>query len=156
MKPLAPFQTWPVHLRDRRFGLAWYTRPGVFVDQIQKPHGTLEVAQALHDAIDHVLERQAKDLEQYGGLFIVHDWRQMQGYDSDARKLFLERMKARKPGYLRGAVAVVPDTPLLRMAVQTSQLVMAFSAGGKLKLATDPSEVLETYGVSHPTRDDWR
>lgn len=156
MKPLAPFQTWPVHLSDRRFGLAWYTRPGVFVDQIHEPHGTLQVAQALHAAIDHVLERQQEDLEQYGGLLVIHDWRQMHGYDSDARKFFLERMKTRKPGYLRGAVVVVPDTPLLKMAVQTSHIVMALRAGGTLKLATNLREVLETYGVSHPTRGDWK
>lgn len=154
--PRAPFDQWPVQLREERLGYVWYAPPATFVNQLLVSHGTAEVANRLHDLIDHVLEREAEDIRRNGGLLIVHDWRLMTGYDKDARRAFLDRMRQREPGYLRGAVAVVPDTPLLRMAVQTANLVMAFRTGGELEMATDPRPALEKHGVEAPVAGGWR
>jgi hypothetical protein len=156
MKPHHPLTTWPLHFKDWRFGLAWYTAPGVFVNQIHQSHGSVAVANALHDAIDHVLFHHAEDLKKHGGLMVIHDWRKMTSYDSEAREAYLERMRARPSGYLRKAVAVIPSTPLLRMAVQTANIVMAMRSGGTLQFATDLAAVLEQYEVRHPTPNDWR
>src|SRR5690606_5367856 len=119
------------------------------------PHRTIEVANALHDAIDRVVEREASDFAAHGGLLIVHDWRAMRGYDKAARQVFLNRMKERPAGYLRGAVAVLPDAPLLRMAVQTANVLMALHIGGNLALATDASEPLRKHRVERPSRSGW-
>ncbi len=155
MKAAPPFHTWVTQLKDERFGFAWYTAPCAFVDQVVKPHATVELVHALHDAIDVVLERYAEDVRTHRGLLIVHDWRQMKGYDSDARRVFLERMKARKPGYLRHVVAVLPDRPLLKMAAQTASIVMGFSSGGTLRIAQDPVPVLEEQQVQRPVGSGW-
>lgn len=154
-RPAFPFATWPVQLADARFGYAWYTAPGVFLNQLHVRQGTVEVASALHDAIDLVVERERQDYERFGGLLIVHDWRLMHGYDKAARQVYLDRMRSRAPGYLRGAVAILPDTPFLKMAVQTANVLMALHIGGTLALANDPNKVLQEHRVEMPTRRGW-
>lgn len=153
--PSVPFATWPVQLFDPRFGYAWYTAPGVFVNQIIVDEGTVEVANALHDAIDRVIARERADFEQHGGILMIHDWRKMHRYGKGARQAYLERMKSREPGYLRGAVAIVPDTPLLKMAVQTANVLMALRIGGTLALAHDPARVLREHRAETPTKRGW-
>jgi hypothetical protein len=137
-------------------GYAWYTAPATFVNQLTATHGTIAAATWLHDRIDEVLERERAEVDRAGGLLIVHDWRVLTGYDTDARRVFLERMRRRRRGYLRHAVAVVPPTPLLRMAAQTVNLAMALHSGGKLELATDPAPALAKLGVRAPTIVGWR
>jgi hypothetical protein len=153
--PFAPFLNWPTHLYDERFGFAWYTSPATFVNQIHQTHGTVEVARAVHEAIDYVLCHQADDIAKHGGLLIIHDWRVMTGYDSRARQEYLAHMRARKKGYLRHVVAVLPNTPLLRMAVETANIVMAFGSGGILRIENDPCPALEKHGVRCPDPSAW-
>jgi hypothetical protein len=153
--PLAPFADWPVQLEDPALGFAWYTEPATFVNQLLVERATADTANRLHDVIDHVIEREREDIEAHGGLLIIHDWRELAKYDSDARKAFLDRMRGREPGYLRGAVAVVRNTPLLRMAVQTANLVMALRAGGDLEMTTAVGPALTKHGVAVPTRRGW-
>lgn len=59
-------------------------------------------------------------------------------------------MRSREPGYLKLAVAIVRDTPFLRMAVQTANVLMAMRVGGSLELAMDPEVVLKRYAVQMP------
>lgn len=145
-----PFDRWPEQLVDPRFGRAWFCRPAVFVDQLQVEQATVETVNALHDAIDTVLGRRRAEIADAGGIIMIHDWRQLHRYTSDARKVYLDRMRSREPGYLRLAVAIVRDTPLLRMAVQTANVLMALRIGGNLEVAMDPDVVLRRYGVATP------
>lgn len=154
-RPAAPFTNWPVQLADPRFGYAWYAAPGIFLNQLHVRQGTVEVANALHDAIDLVVARERRDYERLGGLLIIHDWRTMRGYDKAARQVYLDRMRSREPGYLRGAVAILPDTPFLKMAVQTANVLMALRIGGTLALANEPTTVLTEHRVEMPTRRGW-
>lgn len=144
-----------MHLFDPRFGFAWYTEPCVFVDQFIHPRGTVEVAEALHDAIDHVLERKRRVIEQYDGLLMIHDWRKMADYDTAARVSFLKRMKGRNRRYLRQVVTLLPDRPLLKMAVETANIVMALSTGGRLRVATEALRVLTELEVRVPIANAW-
>ncbi len=153
--PRAPLAHWPVQLEVPGLGFVWYTQPATFVNQLYVERATVEHANRLHDLIDHVIERESEDIAAHGGLLIVHDWRAFSKYDSEARKVFVDRMRSREPGYLRGAVAVVPDTPLLRMAVQTANLVMALRAGGKLEIATSVGPALAKHEVAVPTATGW-
>ena len=150
-----PFSTWPVQLYDPRFGFAWYTEPCVFVNQLIHSRGTVEVAEGLHDAIDHVLARERASIERHGGLMMIHDWRKMTSYDTEARVAYLARMKARNRLYLRQVVAVLPDRPLVRMAVQTANIVMALSSGGHLRIATQVAPILTELGVHVPVGTGW-
>jgi hypothetical protein len=154
--PREPFADWPIQLFDPRFGFAWYTEPCVFVDQIVYPQGTRDVAEALQDTIEHVLEREREAIAKHGGLLAIHDWRLVTGYTSEARITFLDRMRKRKKGYLRHVVAVMQDTPLLKMAAQTANVVMALGAGGRLHVTVDARVALVRNGVVPPTKTGWR
>ena len=155
MRPAPPFDDWPVQYEHPEFGYAWYAAPAVFVNQLHAERGTASVANTLHDLVDDILARRGDELREHGGLLIVHDWRRMKGYDAEARRVFLGRMKRREPGYLRAAVAVVRDTPLLRMAVQTANMLMALRVGGDLEMAIEPRAALRAHGGVAPIRRGW-
>lgn len=155
MPARTPFDRWPEQLVDARFGYAWFTAPSVFLNQLTDRHATITTVHALHDAIDHVLERRREEIDAHGGLTIIHDWRELRSYDSDARKAYLERMKRREPGYLKQAIAIVGNTPLLRMAVQTANILMAMRIGGSLDLSNDADAVLRRCRVASPL-PGWR
>ena len=97
-----------------------------------------------------------EEIERRGGLLIFHDWRQMTSYDTAARVTYLRRMKARKKRYLRHVVAVLPDKPLIRMAVGTSNMVLALTSGGRLQMETEPGPPLVEHHVVRPKESGWR
>ncbi|MBX3246974.1 MAG: hypothetical protein KF901_07320 [Myxococcales bacterium] len=66
MRANPPLDRWPEQLHDPRFGFAWFTAPAVFVNQLADAHATLKTVHALHDAIDHVIERRAREIEAEG------------------------------------------------------------------------------------------
>tara|TARA_B100001750_G_scaffold146202_1_gene116787 strand:+ start:1627 stop:2046 length:420 start_codon:yes stop_codon:yes gene_type:complete len=136
-------------------GYVWYTQPATLVNQVHLGRAGLDGVQRLHDLIDEVIARRADEFRPHGGLLMIHDWRLVSGYESDARKEYLERMRSREPGYLRGAVAIVRDTPLLRMAVQTANMVMAFRTGGTLEMGLDPVSALVRHRVETPQETAW-
>ncbi len=153
--PRPPFDAWPEQLRVPGLGSFWYTAPATFVNQSEIRRATAAAVTRLHDLIDEVIATRVDDYAPYGGLLIFHDWRATESYESDARRVYLERMKSRDPGYMRGAVAVVRDTPMIRMAVQTANLVMALRNGGQLEMATDPALPLSRHGVRAPRTGGW-
>jgi hypothetical protein len=148
--PAPPFDGWPIQRADPRFGFAWYVEPAVLITQATVEIGTVEAVMAVNDVIDHYVNTRVRDYRAHGGLLIVHDWRSLKGYETVGRQHMLERMKRREGSYLRGAVAVVPDTPMFRMAAQTVNLLMAFRPGGRLQMATDPEVVLRQHGIRPP------
>jgi len=156
IRPHPPLDAWPRQLVDDRFGFAWFIAPAVFVNQLVDAHATVTTVDALHDAIDHVIEVRRAELEAEGGITIIHDWRVLRGYDSEARQRYLDRMRRRAPGYIKTAAVVVGTTPLLRMAVQTANVLMALRTGGNLELATDLDTVLRRYAVGVPSTTGWR
>jgi hypothetical protein len=149
-RPYPPFDTWPIQVADRRFGYAWFTAPCTFVDQAHVERATLAAVHALHDALDDVIVRQAASIEAQGGLLVLHDWRRVKGYEKGAREAYLDRMRARDKGYLRNAVTVLPNTPLLRMAVQTANLLMALKVGGDLELYSNIEPALAKHRIEAP------
>lgn len=151
MKPRPPFDTWPRHVVDERFGFAWYASPAVLVTQTVLACGTAAAAHAIMDVIDEHLARHADEVSAEGGLLIVHDFREMHGYVTEARQVWLARMRQRERGYLRGAVAILPDTPMLKMAAQTVNMFLALNSSAKLTLANEPREVLRRFGVRAPS-----
>lgn len=153
--PREPFADWPIQLFDPRFGFVWYTEPCVLVDQVVCQQGTRSVADSLQDAIEQVLRREREAVAKHGGLLVIHDWRAVAGYTSEARISFLERMKKREKGCLRHVVAVMQNTPLLRMAAQTAEVVMAFRTGGQLSMSVDPRAALSKFGVLRPKAVGW-
>jgi hypothetical protein len=144
-----------VQVYQESYGFLWYTEPATFVSQLVAEHATVSVVTWLHDHIDQVLAVRAEPIARAGGLLLVHDWRAMQGYDKEARLLFSERMKRRRPGYSRGAVVCVPDTPLLRMAVQGTNLLAAFQVRTRVELVTDVTATLARHRVKMPEESEF-
>ncbi|MCB9599518.1 MAG: hypothetical protein H6722_23055 [Sandaracinus sp.] len=155
-RPGAPFEAWPDQWVDPRFGRVW-VRPAdderrlLLVNQTTVRHATLEGVHLLHDVIDRVLARDGAAIRARGGMDFLHDWRSIAGYDSEARKGYLARMSRREPGYIAHAIAVVPNTPLVRMAVQTANVIMALGVGGNFELATDTRAAMRRFGNDPPS-----
>lgn len=148
--PRHPFVGWPVQAVDPRLGYLWFVAPNVFINQAHVRRADAAAADAVHDWVDRALATNGEAIAAAGGLIAVHDWRALEGYDADARRIFLERMRLRRPGYLKAAYAIVPSTPLFRMAIQATNLAAALGIGGKIELASDPLAVLERLGVVAP------
>jgi hypothetical protein len=148
--PRSPFNGWPVQGVDPRFGYLWFVEPNVFINQAHVRHADVAAANAVHDWIDRALAARGETIARAGGLVAVHDWRALEGYDGDARRAFIARMRSRPPGYLKAAYAVIPNTPLFRMAVQAANLASALGVGGNVELASDPRPILDRLGVAAP------
>jgi hypothetical protein len=146
-----PFDRWPAGHFDARYGYAWYCGRGLIVSHLTCRHGTEAAATAYHDFEDLVLRSKPDEIAASGGLFVIHDWRRMQTYDPGARRVWQERMQARKKGYLRGSsVCVSKAGPLLRMAVQAANLVASVAHGAKVELCTDIEATLRAHEVLPP------
>jgi hypothetical protein len=146
--PQPPFDRWPVQHEIPRFGYAWYCERGLIVSHLTVTHGTKEGASAYHDYESSILRLHAAEVEQAGGLFVIHDWRSMATYDAEARRIWQERMKSRKKGYLRGSVVcLVRAAPLLKMAVQAANLWASVLHGAKVELTTDIHAALREHNA---------
>jgi hypothetical protein len=147
--PAAPFDRWPIQHRDSNYGYAWYCDHGLIVSHITTSHGSAAAAHSYHDFEERVLRERAGDCQRVGGLFVIHDWRAMETYDGEARRVWQERMRAREQGYLRGSVVCVASAgALLRMAVQAANLVASVVHGAKVELSRDLEGTLRAYGLS--------
>jgi hypothetical protein len=135
---------------DPRLGYMWFVEPNVFINQAQVTHADAPAAVAVHHWIDRALAAKRDTIAAAGGLVIMHDWRALKGYDSEARRVFLDRMRSRPAGYLKAAYAIVPPTPFFRMAIQAANLVAALRGGGRVEVATDPAPILARLGVLPP------
>ncbi|MET0387902.1 MAG: hypothetical protein ABW321_18160 [Polyangiales bacterium] len=121
------------------------------VSHITTHHGTAAAAESYHDFETRVMRERAPDFVRSGGLFVIHDWRMMETYDVEARRVWQARMRAHERGYLRGSVVCVARAnPLLRMAVQAANLAASLVQSGKVELSEDIDAALKTHGLHHP------
>jgi len=145
-----PFDRWPVQHSDPNYGFAWYCGGGLIVSHITVVHGTAKAAHAYHDYEERMLEEHAREIEENHGIFVIHDWRMMATYEAEARRVWQDRMQNRRKGYLRGSVVcVVKAAPLLRMAVQASNVVASLTHQAKVELTTDLDAALAEHDA-HP------
>jgi hypothetical protein len=153
-RPEKPLDGWPLQIADERFGFAWYCGAGMIVTQAAVAHGTEAAAHAYHDLADRVLSRCTSDVEAAGGLYVIHDMRLLESYESTARRAWAERMSRRARGYLRGSTVVVDRaSPLLKMAVSGINLLAALKLGSAIEIAKDMSEALRAHSVQRPAED---
>ncbi|HET8938328.1 MAG TPA: hypothetical protein VFN67_33015 [Polyangiales bacterium] len=150
-QPRPPLESWPVQHRDDSYGFAWYCRRGIIVSQVIYAHGSAAAAHNYHRFEEQVLRDRAAELERYGGLFVVHDWRAMQTYDAEARRVWQDRMRERDKGYLRGSVVCVAKAgALLKMAVQAANVITSVVHGVRVELSEDLEGVLREHAIEPP------
>jgi len=151
-EPLAPFNAWPLQFSDPDVGFAWYTHAATLVTQATPTHATSYAADVLSNWVDQVLESHHEEINHYGGLLGIHDWRRFRSYDSEARRRWLQRIERRPKGYLRKGVIIVLDNPLLKMAVAGANMAVALASGGEsqFEIATNALQTLQKYDVRRP------
>ncbi|HEX4340810.1 MAG TPA: hypothetical protein VH062_33105 [Polyangiaceae bacterium] len=136
---------------DPHYGYVWYCGGGLLISQVTVSHATREAVEAYHRFEEAVLRDCAVELKAAGGLFVIHDWRELESYDGVARTVWQERMRRRPKGYLRGSVVCVERAnALLKMAVQAANVVASLTHGAKVELTTELAPVLARYGVDRP------
>lgn len=146
----APFNTWPrADFQSAEYGRAWYCENGIIVSWAENAWGTESGVGHYLDWESDLIDRKARALDEAGGLYVIHDWRIVTGYESGARTRWQHQMKQRPKGYLRGSTVVVArKAPLLRMAVQAANLVASITQLGKVELDTDLTGVLRSLRVT--------
>ena len=153
-EPVAPFATWPVQHVEPSVGFYWYVEPATLICQSHAEHGTIEVIDRHNDVVDRILARHRKAIEAAGGLFMIFDWRSVQGYNQDARARQRERMQAREKTYARRTVVVIhPANRLLRMAVGAANLFATLFFRSSIEILTDPTSVVAEAKLSPPPRN---
>ena len=153
-EPVAPFAAWPVQYVEPSVGFYWYFEPATLVCQSYAEHGTLEVIDRHNDVVDRILARHRKAIAAAGGLFMLFDWRSVQGYDQDARARQRERMQAREKAYARRTVVVIhPANRLLRMAVGAANLFATLFLKSGIEILTDPAPVVADAKLAPPPRN---
>jgi hypothetical protein len=121
-----PFDRWPTQWFRRAYGHCWYDREkAMLITQSHGSRGSVAGAQVLCDLVDAALEHERDTIAAAGGLLIFHDWRSLEGYDSEARVLVTDRMRKRPRRYARRTLCVVNPTPLWRMALTVADLTYA-------------------------------
>ena len=148
--PRVPVDRWPVQVFDPAFGFVWYTRPATYVTQLAVPHIDVASVRVVQDHIDLILLHRAAELAEHGGLLVIHDWRVATGYDAEARREFIARLRTRPRSYMRGSVTCAALSPILRMAVQAGNLVATLVTGAKSEVASDPAPALRAHRVEAP------
>ncbi len=148
-----PFDGWTQHVRLPAVGYAWYLEPAVVVAYASVERANLAFANAIHDFIDAALAYSVTtpSYAEAGGMLFIHDWRRVSGYDPDARRQFLARMKQRREAYSRNSVMIVQNNPLIRMAIQGANLVAALRGSGRVTFAETPEQALKDHGIAAPT-----
>lgn len=151
VRPVAPFATWPVQHFEPNVGFYWYLPSGTFIAQSVATHGSVDVIDRHNDVLDRLLKTRAEEIAEKGGLYILFDWRSVQGYDREARLRQRERMQARTTGYARRTVIVVHRTnKLLQMAVGIANLFTAMLGRSRIELATSPDGFLAADNLEPP------
>jgi hypothetical protein len=143
-KPKSPFDDWPVpDFYAPDYGFAWMCEGGLVVSHAEATWGHEAGVAGYLEFEDRVLERYRTEIAAAGGLYVIHDWRAVTGYDSGARMHWQEQLRKRPKGYLRGStVCVTKVAPLLKMAVQAANLVASLTQSARVDLATDLDQVL--------------
>ncbi len=141
--PAPPFDRWPIHSYHPAYGFCWFSRTGAaLITQTHVKRADVAAARVLADWIDGAVRHEVEVWTASKGLLLLHDWRSLGGYDSDARTLVVERQRKRPNGYARRLCCVLEPTPLWRMALTVSDLTLAL-------LGCPPAGLVRDMNLAH-------
>ena len=129
----------PHHIDPKTKVAFWYTDPPGFIAQVPSGvHVDLEVAEA------HVTRLYADLMRIFPGVgryYMILDWSNATGYDSDARSRFTDWCIAHRREIAEAIVVVPPHARFLRMGVQVGRLALRV-VGLNLNVADSLDEVI--------------
>jgi len=102
--------------------------------------------------VDSVLRVYHEELQQLGGLLIIHDWRTLKSWDPDARQHLIQRSKERPRGAVRGVVIALSMNPFLRAAAQVVNVMMSAIGGAGVEVVDSIAPSLTRHAVKTPPR----
>jgi hypothetical protein len=95
--PQPPFDRWPRPAFHVDYGFAWYSSAQrALITQTTVSRARREGGLVLCDWIDAALREDAAAIDAAGGTFLLHDFRSLDGYDTETRMVINERIKLRK------------------------------------------------------------
>jgi hypothetical protein len=147
--PQPPFSDWPVQL-TLPSGYIWYTEPHVFVTQTHIEHATILDTLAMSEKIDTAMRLRKTEGVKYGGLLIIHDWRNLKTWDPDARQALIDRAIARGRGTRRGIVIAIDVNPVFRMLAHVANATLSAVGVARVQLVDVLEPTLEKYAVQKP------
>ena len=148
--PQPPFFDWPVQL-TLSGGYVWYTEPAVLVTQAHITHATILDTLTMSERIDHVVRMRKTEVAKHGGLLVIHDWRSLETWDSDARQALIDRSIARGRGAVRAVVIAIDVNPVFRMLAHVANVTLAAVGVARVQLVDLLEPALEKYAVKKPT-----
>ena len=154
----SPFDRWPIHSYHPAYGFCWFSRTGAaLITQTHVKRADVAAARVLADWIDRAVRHELDVWTSSKGLLLLHDWRSLGGYDSDARTLVIERQRRRPNGYARRLCCVLDPTPLWRMALTVSDLTLALLGCPPAGLMRDMNRAYGELRGAHadPTAPSW-
>ena len=146
-RPSPPFERWPEHVYDARYGFTWFIAPNIMVDHLTAVDGAEDTVIAMHATLDRLLATHQASVRANGGLRIIADWRTVKTYAPDARKRFVKELSAGRP-IASATVVVAPSNAFLRMAIKGADMVLALTTRAKIELSSDIEAVLRREGLS--------
>lgn len=150
LRPLEPFQDWPVDLFIEGAGFAWYRRDlGAFITQSTLLKATAESSDLVNDYLDHILENERSHVAAMGGLLVFYDWRSIRGIEPAAATRFMQRLARRERGYLRKSIVVFSPTSnaLLETALRAASAFAAVAIGRHILIGNDIHASLAEAGI---------
>jgi len=139
-----------VQEHDPDFGFFWALDDAIMVGQSTVPRMTLATADAVHARVDRLLAARRDEVQRMGGLMILHDWRSLEAYDREARQRFIDKSRSRGRGYLRASIVAVRASPLIRMALQTGNMLLSVFLGVSIEVIDDPTSKVRALGLVAP------
>jgi hypothetical protein len=142
---------WPVHIKDDDVGYFWFAEPNFIVNQPHVDSATEELAGRFNDHIDELLLTNAAALAAAGGAIVIGDWRLVKNYSPAARRAFVERVRKRPPSLMQASIVILEKVaPLLRMAVQTTDLLSTVTGRSRVRVSDDIESIFAELGVRTP------
>ncbi len=147
--PQPPFSDWPVQL-TLPAGYIWYTEPAVLVTQAHISHATILDTLALSERIDNVVRLRKAEVAKHGGVLVIHDWRNLETWDPDARQALIDRSIARGRGAVRAVLVAIDVNPFFRMLAHVANATLAAVGVARVQLIDALEPALEKYAVKKP------
>lgn len=151
--PREPFRDWPLHIADEHAGFyLWYVEPATFVVQMHTKQVSLLTVQRLVRLVDEAREIRSTEITAAGGGLYIHDWTSVEAVDTAAHRFLQASFRKLSPADVRTIYVAMNMSPILRMLMNTINVVATLMTGKPNVLVRDVREPLGKHGVRAPAQ----